>query len=109
MPLTASLTDELVLVLAVETVSSDGRVGLAFVQAVALASSASALQVVNNFSFMCSYRGLEIAKTPSRLFSATKAGRPVDGVEGVRGYGSEISSSSFTVCLWEWDSTIYAR
>ena len=37
-------------------VLSDGRVGLALVQAVVTTSSASALQIPNDFSFMCSYR-----------------------------------------------------
>jgi len=54
-PVTASLTDAV----DADAVSSDGRVGLAFVQAAALASSASALQVINNFNFMCSYRGFD--------------------------------------------------
>ena len=45
---------------AAEAVSSVGRVGLAFVHAVAVASSASALQIAKYFSFMCSYSGLEI-------------------------------------------------
>jgi hypothetical protein len=40
-----------------EAPSSYGRVGLAFVQAVVIASSAAALQIPNDFSFMCSYRG----------------------------------------------------
>ena len=40
-----------------EAVLSVGRVGLALVQAVVTASSASALQIPNDFSFMCSYRG----------------------------------------------------
>jgi len=64
----------------------DGRVGLAFVHAVALAISASALQIAKCFSFMCSYRGLEILNNTAKL-SATKAGRPVSGCEGTRGYG----------------------
>jgi hypothetical protein len=76
MPVTASLTDELALVLALEAVSSDGRVGLAFVQATALTSSASALQIAKDFSFMCSYRGLEIEKTPSYFFPRQRLGDP---------------------------------
>ena len=51
-PVMASVTD----VVALEAVPSDGRVGLAFVQAVEATSSASALQIPYNFSFMCSYR-----------------------------------------------------
>jgi hypothetical protein len=50
-PVVASVTD----VVALEAVPSDGRDGLAFVQAVEATSSASA-QIPYNFSFMCSYR-----------------------------------------------------
>jgi hypothetical protein len=57
-PVTASTTD----VLAPEAVSSDGRVGLAFVHATAPLSSASAPQIPSTFSFMCSYHGLESEK-----------------------------------------------
>jgi hypothetical protein len=38
---------------------------------------------------MCSYRGFEIVKNAELLFSATKAGRPVGGGEGAKGYGVE--------------------
>jgi hypothetical protein len=61
MPVTASVTAAVV----PDAVSADGRVGLAFVQAVVTASSASALQIPSVFNFICSYRGLdrETAKT----------------------------------------------
>jgi hypothetical protein len=51
-PVAASVTDAPWLVL----VPSDGRVGLAFVQAVETASRARALQILSVFSFMGSYR-----------------------------------------------------
>jgi hypothetical protein len=50
-PVTASVTDAPWVVL----VLSDGRVGLAFVQAVVTTSSARTLQILNVFSVMCSF------------------------------------------------------
>src|SRR5580765_7391702 len=45
------------------------------------------------------YRGFEIVKNAELLFSATKAGKPVSGCEGVKEYGVETSSSSLMLCL----------
>ena len=69
-PVTASVTE----VVCPEAVPSDGRVGLAFEQAVETANSASALQIPNTFSFMCSYHGLEFEKNTRRSQSIRDEG-----------------------------------
>src|SRR5258708_39134815 len=89
MPVTASLTDAL----AAEAVPSDGRVGLAFVHAVALASSASALQIAKCFSFMCSYRGLEILNNAKKS-PRQRLGNPSAAVRELEDTVFETSSSS---------------
>jgi hypothetical protein len=69
-PVTASVTAALV----AAAVASEGRVGLAFVQAVVTTSSASALQIPNEFSFMCSYRGFESVKSNDKSKSLRDKG-----------------------------------
>jgi hypothetical protein len=58
MPVTASVTAEVT-----AAVSADGRVGLVFVHAVVTVSSASALQIPSDFTFICCYRGVRVVKT----------------------------------------------
>src|SRR5476649_566177 len=92
-PVTASVTAAV----PPDAPASEGRAGLAFVHAVVATSSASALQIAKDFSFMCSYRGLETLLNYKDDQSATRAGRPVSGCEGIRGYEFRIRASS-SIC-----------
>jgi hypothetical protein len=64
---------------------SDGRAGLALVQAPVAASSASALQIASGFKFMYSYNGCA-GKTANRQTFRDEGWETCQRVCGIRGY-----------------------